>query len=233
MAEQPVGDIEPDAMGRIRKAAIALFRARGYHGTQMRALASIVKIKAGSLYYHFPSKQQILYDNFQTTMNDLLNGLLRASNSATDPRERLRSVIRFHVLFHIDRKNEATISHTEIRSLTKNNQRRIIAKRDLYESMLCDLLAAGVKAGVFQISDIRITAIAILTMCGSVSDWFSESGRLSPEMLVECYQAIVLRMVGCVDQSNLEKARQEALEANADAADRFPTSARSRGRPPH
>jgi AcrR family transcriptional regulator len=204
-----VGEIEPGAMGRIRKAAITLFRARGYHGTQMRALASIVKIKAGSLYYHFPSKQQILYDNFQTTMNDLLDGLQRASNSATDPQERLRAVTRFHILFHIDRKNEATISHTEIRSLTKNNQRRIIAKRDLYEGMLCDLLAAGVEAGVFQINDIRITAIAILTMCSSVSDWFSESGRLSPEMLVERYQAIVMRMVGCADDAKSRRTKGE------------------------
>ena len=48
---------------RIRRAAIDLFNARGYHGTPVRALARIVRVEAASLYYHFPSKQKILAGN--------------------------------------------------------------------------------------------------------------------------------------------------------------------------
>lgn len=114
----PAADCE-DATERIRKAAITLFKERGYHGTPVRALASIVNIEAGSLYYHVRSKQQILFDNFARTMDDLLAGLRQAVDSEARPEARLRAGVRFHVLFHIERQSEAFISHAELRALTE------------------------------------------------------------------------------------------------------------------
>ena len=46
-----------DAAERILRAAIALFRERGYHGSSMRTLARALRMEAASLYYHFASKQ--------------------------------------------------------------------------------------------------------------------------------------------------------------------------------
>src|ERR1700757_974550 len=113
MSKLPRSPIQEDAAERIRKGAIALFKARGYHGTPVRALASIMKIEAGSLYYHFPSKQQILFATFVRTMDDLIDGLRRGGESADEPRARLLAAVRFHVLSHVERQNEAFISHTE------------------------------------------------------------------------------------------------------------------------
>ena len=49
---------------RVRKAGIALFKARGYNGTSVRALAMSAGLEAASLYHHFPSKQEILFEVF-------------------------------------------------------------------------------------------------------------------------------------------------------------------------
>src|SRR5437870_4304063 len=48
------------AAERILRAAVALFRERGYHGSSMRTLARALRMEAASLYYHFKSKQEIL-----------------------------------------------------------------------------------------------------------------------------------------------------------------------------
>jgi len=184
---------------RIRKAAIVLFSERGYHGTPVRALATTVNIEAGSLYYHIRSKQQILFDNFERTMDDVLEGLRRAVADATGPEARLRAAVRFHVLFHTSRQSEAFISHAELRALTGQNHRRIVLKRDRYERMFCELLSAGVDAGVFRIADVKLTNIAILTMCSGVADWFSGGGPLTPDQVAEHYETIVLRLVGYAD----------------------------------
>ncbi len=119
----------------------------------------------------------------------------------------MRAAVRFHVLFHIERQNEAFISHTEMRALTDANRRRIIAKRDAYEKMFCELLNDGVYSGVFQIADTRLTNIAVLTMCSCVSDWFVEGGRLAPDTVAGQYASMVLRMVGYADphRSRLRK----------------------------
>ncbi|MBV8368234.1 MAG: TetR family transcriptional regulator [Candidatus Eremiobacteraeota bacterium] len=185
-----------DATERIRKAAIALFKTRGYHGTPVRALAEVAKIEAGSLYYHFPSKQQILFDNFVRTMDTLLEGLDRASETESTPQGRLRAAVRAHVLFHTRRQAEAFISHTEIRALTEPNRRKILLKRDRYEERFRVLLQAGVDAGIFRIPDVRLTNIAILTMCSGVADWFFQSGRLDAELVAERYVEMVERLVG-------------------------------------
>jgi AcrR family transcriptional regulator len=181
---------------RVRRAAVTLFRERGYHGTSMRTLSGRLHVEAPSLYYHFASKQDILFDILDRTLDDLLTGLGRAVAACEDPEGQLRAGVRFHVLFHTHRRAEAFLSHSELRSLTPANLRRIIAKRDQYEQVFRDVVAAGVKAGVFEVSDTKLTVIAILTMCTSVATWFSEGGRLDAHAIVDCYTEMILRSVG-------------------------------------
>ena len=189
------------ASDRIRKAAIKLFKTHGYRGTPVRALADVVKIEAGSLYHHFPSKQQILFDNFERTMDDLLGGLQSAVVNEPTPAGCLRAAVRFHVLFHTKRQSEAFISHTEIRALTGENRRRVLLKRDRYEKKFCELLEAGVEAGAFHVADVRLTNIALLTMCSCVADWFSEKGKLTGEAVAERYVEMALKLVGYSDRA--------------------------------
>jgi AcrR family transcriptional regulator len=191
---RPILD-RPGPAERIRRAGITLFKARGYHGTSVRALAQAVGIEAASVYHHFPSKQKILCDIFNRTMDDLLDGLERALSGATSHEERLRAAVRFHILFHVERQDEAFISHSELRSLTASNRRRINFKRDRYEALLRAFLAAGKKAGSFEIADVRLTTIAILMMCSGVSDWFAKQGRLSGGAIADVYADMVLRLL--------------------------------------
>jgi AcrR family transcriptional regulator len=90
----------------------------------VRDLAQAVRIETASLYYHFPSKQEILLDLFDRTMDALVDGLERAAATGSSPEEWLRAAVRFHVLFHVERQDEAFISHSELRSLTAENRKR-------------------------------------------------------------------------------------------------------------
>lgn len=180
---------------RIRLAALGLFKARGYHGASVRELAEALGIEPASLYHHFPSKQAILVDLFDRTMDVMQDRLHQAIAGGATPAAQLRNFVRFHVLFHIECQDEAFVSHSELRSLTAPNHRRMIGKRDRYEKAIRELLAAGVRAGEFEIADIRLTSIAILMMCSGVSDWFTRRGRLKPEKVADSYADMVLRLV--------------------------------------
>src|SRR4029434_5855356 len=110
-------------------------------------------------------------------------GVGRAVASADGPEARLRAAVRFHVLFHTDSQHEAFLSGSELRSLTQANLRLVLTRRDEYERVFRGLLSVGVRAGVFQVSDVRLTAMAVLTMCTGVATWFSDRGRIRPEPL--------------------------------------------------
>ena len=198
---------------RILNAAIALFKARGYHGASVRELAQAVDIEAASLYYHYPSKQEILLAVFERIVNALLDGLDGAMAAGVTPEEKLRSVVRFHVLAHIARQDEAFVSHSELRSLSTPNRRRIIAKRDRYERTIRKLLTAGVRAGHFEIPDVKLTSTAILMMCSGVSDWFVGGGRLTGDMVADYYADMVVRLVvGTDGKQTGSEARKPSRE---------------------
>ncbi len=186
---------QPGVSERIRQAAIALFHERGYHGTPVRVLARAVRVEAGSLYYHFPSKQRILVDILDRTLDDLLRGLERAIGPRRDPAERLGAAVRFHVRFHTERREEAFLSHAELRSLTPENLEGVAAKRDRYEQIFRDLLTEGASAGAFHPDDVKLAARAILAMCTGVTSSFSEGGPMSPDAIADCYADMVLRQV--------------------------------------
>ena len=180
---------------RILNVAIVLFKARGYHGTSVRELAQAVNIEPASLYYHFRSKQEILFALFVRTMDATLEGLGRAVASGATPDAQLRAAVRFHVLFHVARQDEAFISHSELRSLSVSNRSRIVAMRDRYERMIQALLTAGVRAGSFEVTDVRLTSTAILVMCSGVSDWFARRGTLTAAKAADRYADLVIRLV--------------------------------------
>ena len=193
---------ETVASDRILRAATTLFCQLGYHGTAVRALTRVLGMEAPSLYYHFPSKQEILFAILDRTLDDLLDGLQGAVAAAGGPEDCLRAAVRFHVLFHTRRRQEAFVSHSELRSLTPPNLRRIVARRDEYERVFRDLLAAGVRSGVFRVPDVKLAAMAILTMCTGVAMWFSDDGRLAPEAIAERYVEMIMRSVNGAGQDS-------------------------------
>lgn len=200
-----------DMRGRIRSAAVDLFAAKGFHGTSVRDLAQAVGVEAASLYYHFPSKQDLLFDLFDRIMDDLLRLLRVALEPAGSPSDRLRAVVHSHVLYHIMQRKEAFVSHSELRSLTPDNLKRIVAKRDRYEGAIRTLLESGVAVGEFDVRDLPVAANALLSMCSGVADWIKPRGRLQAEQMADLYSAMALRLVS---------AREHGARVKAPAARR-------------
>src|SRR5262249_11901477 len=75
---------------------------RGYFGTQLSAIASVAGTHAGSLYYHFDSREQLIED----VLLEAIRLLFARARSVVDemprestPMERLCAVIRAHLKY--------------------------------------------------------------------------------------------------------------------------------------
>ena len=61
----------------ILAAAAKLFRDEGYTATTLRQIAKFADIEAGSIYYHFPSKEAIVCEVLQIGVRDVFEAVLR------------------------------------------------------------------------------------------------------------------------------------------------------------
>jgi AcrR family transcriptional regulator len=77
-------------------AAAHLFATKGFHGTGMRELARHLKIKAGSLYYHIRSKDQLLDEICAIGMQGLSSNVAQASAGNRGFPETIHSIIVGH-----------------------------------------------------------------------------------------------------------------------------------------
>ena len=128
---------------RIVDAATALFSQKGYHATTMRELAAAVGIKAASLYNHFPGKEDVLHRIAHGTMAELLDGGRAAMAPHETPRERLGALIRFHVVYHAERRFQARIADEQLHALGRERRESVVEVRDAYTDLFRQELEAG------------------------------------------------------------------------------------------
>ncbi|MEW5721641.1 MAG: TetR/AcrR family transcriptional regulator [Thermodesulfobacteriota bacterium] len=177
---------------KIKEVAVEYFHKKSYFATGVNDLALASGIRKASIYHHYPSKEEILFDILKTTMADLEVNLERSQKGLSGAEEKLRAAIRSHVLFHLLRQKEVIISDSELRALSVENYKIIVKMRDRYEREFQTLLGQGQAEGIFAPGDVKVLSYAVLTMCTAVATWFKSSGRLAMEEIARIYENFIM-----------------------------------------
>lgn len=90
------------ARDEILDAAAELFTTQGYAATSTRAIAEAVGIKQASLYYHFASKEQILFDLLLETVQPSRAVAEQLESDASRDPERLTPAVQLWALAAYD-----------------------------------------------------------------------------------------------------------------------------------
>lgn len=192
-AGEPAGEVET----RLRRAALACFVAKGFHGTSMRDVAREAGCSVSHAYYYYPSKGAILFRLMRDITAELDARLAAAEDRAgPDPARRLAALVRAHVLLHTGRQDESFIGNSELRSLDADRLAEVMVLRDRVAARFLAAVAAGVAAGDFACPTPRETARAIVTMTTAVATWYRADGPQSPETVAGQYADMALRLVG-------------------------------------
>jgi len=180
---------------RIRAAALRLFAQHGYAAVSMRQIAGEVGVQAGALYLYTPDKQTLLFDLMRAHLEELLTAW-KAEPKGGSLLEQLEVFARFHIRFHIDRRDAVFIANMELRNLEAENFKIIEGLRAEYEDALEAILKAGAVAKHFTIPDTKLATMAVIAMLTGVNSWYKEGGRLSRDRVERIYWNMVRRAVG-------------------------------------
>ena len=184
--------VEASTDQRILEAATTLFYEKGYHGTTMREVAAAVGLKAGSLYNHYPGKEDLLFRIAYDTMEELLEGGRAAIAPYGGPRDQLRALVIWHVTYHAERRFQARVADEQLHALEADRRDEVVRLRDAYEQLFKDVLIRGRDECAWQVPSASVITFGIGGMCTTVDTWFRDDGALSGREIADMYGDFIL-----------------------------------------
>ncbi|MCG8589632.1 MAG: TetR/AcrR family transcriptional regulator [Proteobacteria bacterium] len=171
---------------RILDAAAATFRARGYAGTTLGAIANAAGTKAGSLYYHFASKEALVEEVLNRGVEGASTRVRRAlkalpGNAA--PLERLSAAVEAHLSAVLEADDYASANIRILGQVPEAIRRRHLARQRRYGRYWRALLEAAQAAGDIR-SDLDLSLLR-MQMLGALNwsvEWYRPGGSTPREI---------------------------------------------------
>jgi AcrR family transcriptional regulator len=129
------------ARARIISVAETLFNKQGFDGSSMRDIAAAAEMQPASVYYHFESKEELLWAVWEKGGLELLNRVKDAIARKTDPWQRIETACIAHTTGLLDwrRANQALFVMPPWH-YPESIKTRVIALRDEYEKIFIGLI---------------------------------------------------------------------------------------------
>jgi len=173
-------------------AAVRLFRERGYHATSMQDLAEAVGVQRGSLYHYIEAKEDLLWEIMERAMETLLESVEPVARTHLPASRRVRDAISAHLTAAAQIRDELTILHVELKSLSPRRRGPMVAMRDGYERIFRTLVREGIASGEFRDVDEKAVVFAILGACNWFTQWFDPGGAASHAVFAETFGGLFL-----------------------------------------
>ncbi|WGX99161.1 TetR/AcrR family transcriptional regulator [Nocardioides sp. L-11A] len=198
---RPAKPTDSETKDAIVTASARLFSERGYARTKVIDIAKAVGITPPSLYWHFGSKEEILFEYlrsrlelFDTRMESVLDGI-------DTPTDRLRAVATAHTSAQIEFRDQAqavlsmTHSSTQLASdLSPEHLEEVRALTRRHIDRAREIVRAGVASGEFRVPDVTALAFAVLNVCEYTALWFRPEGGTTAATVAAANGEFAVRM---------------------------------------
>ncbi len=184
------------AQKRLLDAALDAFAERGFGATTTRDIASRAGRSPAAVYVHHSSKEELLFAVSLMGHRDALACLLSAAESEADPVRRLHTMVLEFSRWHIDHAKRGRVVQYELNALNEPHRDTIVELRREFQSVMVDVLQAGVAAGAFSVAEVHGTGRAILSLCVDLVRWFDPAQSRDPDRVALLNADLALRMVG-------------------------------------
>jgi AcrR family transcriptional regulator len=175
-----------DGRGLILDTAARLFREEGYAATSLRDIASACGMQAGSLYYHFASKDAIIAEVLRIgveRVSDHVRRSVLALPPDADARTLLHTAVRAHLSALLELHDYTSANVRIFGQVPAAVREAHIATRDAYERFWTTLLRRCARVGGWDPRrKLGLTRLFLINALNGSLEWFTD-GRSSVEQL--------------------------------------------------
>ena len=179
---------------KIRGAATNVFAEKGFENTTTREIAVAADISAAALYYYFDSKEDLLYQILDETMNTGLELIKEIEKNEKSLKEKLSDVLHIHTRAAVDYNKMKLLVH-EQNSLSPLHKKAIIEKQKEYIGKLRRILEDLKGKGEILDLDTKVCAFAFFGMVSWAYRWYRPEGKIKPAELSDIFKQIFTRGV--------------------------------------
>jgi len=155
------------------------FRLQGYEAASMRDIAARAGMKAGSMYYYFPSKEDLLIAVHEEGIRRITSAVTKAITTYESPWERLRAAMSAHLDALLDGGDYAQVVIRELPRDKGPARQRLTGLRDDYETIFSDLAEAlPLGSGMSR----RYLRLMILGALNWSQSWYRPGGDTPDEI---------------------------------------------------
>jgi TetR/AcrR family transcriptional regulator, cholesterol catabolism regulator len=175
--------------------AAELFAEQGVSNTTVRDIAKKAGILSGSLYHHFTSKDEMLDEIIQASLDsDIALDAQLASQEDFDPATAIRALFGRSLGFVHDHPHVATIVNNDPERFRNTPTFDLVRKRSRAVRVAWTaVLARCVATGEFrQDLDVDLTYLAMISIVDGASHWYRPDGTKSISQIADELTALFL-----------------------------------------
>lgn len=176
-------------------AAARLFRAKGFDATSTRDIAAAVGMHSGSPFYHFKSKDALLFAVMEAGMQAAIARQASALQAAAPiaPLDQMRRLIRAHFDTLLGPGNDfVPVMLYERRSLNTCQRAALAQLQADYESAWTPVLQALHASGHLR-APVKLSRLLILGALNWSVQWFDKKKGASLDELTDAAMALFLK----------------------------------------
>ena len=185
---------------QILDAAAKVLARRGYAATQLSEIAEQAGTQAGSLYYHFQSREELIEEVLQQGVRlsfERVRALLDAMPPESTPLARLTAALRAHLRFQLVESDYARAVSRSIGQSPEDMWKRVNENFRAYGRFFDDLIRAAMKSGEID-SKIDRSALRMLIIGAAnyTPEWYRRGGTMNVDQICDLLVRLFVRGAG-------------------------------------
>jgi AcrR family transcriptional regulator len=172
---------------RLIEVAKRLYQEHGSDHVTVRRIAAAAKIEAGSIYYHFASRDEIMRAVLESGVSGAQHEVMQAIaevGADSSPLERLRAALAAHLKYTLREHFSSRL--TAIRRLPKRLREHHMQQERDYAEIFAGLLEEAQRKRLlqsgFDLSVVRMLSMGALTW---VAEWYDPKGAMTPDDIAD------------------------------------------------
>lgn len=174
----------------VLRAAVEVFREKGYERATVRDIAARAGMTNSSLYSHVASKQELFLEIVQPVIEAAVERMSHIAGSTATPSQKVREAIAGAVAAFDSHYPEVSVYVRDFYPVLETAEPEL---RRRYEEGWTAIVQAGVDDGSFRPdADVRVVVLGILGMVNWMHRWYRPGGGRSVEEIGDEMATLVL-----------------------------------------